>query len=58
MCLYDFNDIDGNAGLALLRFRMELQSDPYGALANWDSSDSDPCQWTGIGCVDGEVRIV
>lgn len=42
-------------GLALLEFRSRVKSDPYGALENWRPSDSNPCKWTGVGCVDDKV---
>eukprot|EP00268_Persea_americana_P033210 TRINITY_DN32944_c0_g2_i3.p1 TRINITY_DN32944_c0_g2~~TRINITY_DN32944_c0_g2_i3.p1 ORF type:complete len:693 (+),score=153.99 TRINITY_DN32944_c0_g2_i3:250-2328(+) len=43
-------------GLALLEFRMRVDSDPFGALEDWNFNDGDPCQWTGVGCMDGEVH--
>ncbi|XP_042450041.1 protein MALE DISCOVERER 2-like [Zingiber officinale] len=42
-------------GLALLEFRSRVESDPFGALENWRPSDSIPCKWTGVGCVDDKV---
>ncbi|WOK91497.1 protein MALE DISCOVERER 2 [Canna indica] len=42
-------------GLALLEFRSRVESDPYGALKNWNTSGSSPCNWTGVRCVDGNV---
>ncbi|WOL20589.1 protein MALE DISCOVERER 2 [Canna indica] len=42
-------------GLALLEFRSRVESDPYGALENWDVRDGDPCNWNGVHCVDGKV---
>ncbi|RZS24053.1 hypothetical protein BHM03_00057077 [Ensete ventricosum] len=42
-------------GLALLEFRSRLESDPFGALQNWNPSDDNPCKWTGVRCVDGKV---
>ncbi|KAM1595208.1 hypothetical protein PS2_001492 [Malus domestica] len=44
-------------GLALLRFRERVESDPFGALANWNDEDGevDPCSWFGVECSDGKV---
>lgn len=44
------------AGFALLKFRDKVDLDPYGALANWNTDDDDPCEWLGVHCVDGEVQ--
>ncbi|XP_022720392.1 protein MALE DISCOVERER 2-like isoform X2 [Durio zibethinus] len=45
-------------GLALLEFRANIDSDPYGAFANWNSNDSTPCMWLGVLCVDGKVQML
>ncbi|CAL0334726.1 unnamed protein product [Lupinus luteus] len=45
-------------GLALLEFRARITSDPYVALANWNSNDCDPCKWFGVHCVDGNVQML
>ncbi|XWS15845.1 hypothetical protein CRYUN_Cryun34aG0036600 [Craigia yunnanensis] len=45
-------------GLALLEFRARIDSDPYGAFANWNSSDSTPCLWLGVHCVNGKVQML
>ncbi|XP_042520036.1 protein MALE DISCOVERER 2-like isoform X2 [Macadamia integrifolia] len=45
-------------GLALLEFRAGVDSDPFGAFANWNPSDSDPCKWSGVHCVDGNVKML
>ncbi|PKU71079.1 receptor-like protein kinase HSL1 [Dendrobium catenatum] len=36
-------------GLDLIQAKLGLE-DPNNALANWNSSDSTPCKWTGITC--------
>ncbi|KAI4332546.1 hypothetical protein L6164_017446 [Bauhinia variegata] len=51
---YSLND----EGLALLEFQGRINSDPYGALSNWNPSDSDPCNWWGVKCVDGNVQML
>ncbi|KAF2319150.1 hypothetical protein GH714_013590 [Hevea brasiliensis] len=47
-------------GLALLKFRERIVSDPYGALKNWKDEDGvvDPCPWFGVECSDGKVVIL
>ncbi|XP_039117436.1 LOW QUALITY PROTEIN: protein MALE DISCOVERER 2-like [Dioscorea cayenensis subsp. rotundata] len=45
-------------GLALLEFRSRVDIDPHGALENWDARDSDPCNWTGVYCVNGVVEML
>ncbi|KAE9594514.1 hypothetical protein Lal_00001311 [Lupinus albus] len=45
-------------GLALLEFRARITSDPYVALANWNTNDCDPCKWFGVHCVDGKVKLL
>ncbi|KAJ4977447.1 hypothetical protein NE237_002553 [Protea cynaroides] len=45
-------------GLALLEFCARVDSDPFGAFANWIPSDNDPCMWTGVHCVDGKVQML
>ncbi|XP_077252228.1 leucine-rich repeat protein kinase family protein isoform X2 [Tasmannia lanceolata] len=45
-------------GLALLEFRARVETDPYGALSNWNPDDTDPCMWSGVNCVDGEVEML
>ncbi|XP_022753889.1 inactive receptor-like serine/threonine-protein kinase At2g40270 [Durio zibethinus] len=44
-------------GLALLRLRDRVVSDPFGALSNWKENDGeiDPCSWFGVECSDGKV---
>lgn len=44
-------------GLALLRFRERVESDPFGALLNWKDGDGveNPCTWFGVGCFNGNV---
>ncbi|CAM8967327.1 unnamed protein product [Rhodiola kirilowii] len=44
-------------GLALMRFRERVVSDPLGGLINWEEriGEDDPCSWFGVGCVDGKV---
>ncbi|PKA64457.1 putative LRR receptor-like serine/threonine-protein kinase MRH1 [Apostasia shenzhenica] len=43
-------------GLALLKFRSRVDSDPRGVLRNWNPHGNDPCNWTGVLCVDGKVE--
>ncbi|KAG5561906.1 hypothetical protein RHGRI_004823 [Rhododendron griersonianum] len=43
-------------GLALLEFRARVDYDPYGAFANWNRIDNDPCLWSGVYCVNGKVE--
>ncbi|XP_044509663.1 probable inactive receptor-like protein kinase At3g56050 isoform X2 [Mangifera indica] len=57
LCLcWSLND----EGLALLRLRERVVSDPFDALKNWKSSDTenDPCSWFGVGCYEGKVVIL
>ncbi|KAF3971451.1 hypothetical protein ACB098_05G104100 [Castanea mollissima] len=45
-------------GSALLEFRATIEYDPYGALANWNADDPDPCLWLGVCCINGEVQVL
>ncbi|XP_061997652.1 probable inactive receptor-like protein kinase At3g56050 isoform X2 [Rosa rugosa] len=47
-------------GLALLRFRERVVSDPFGALSNWNDEDgeTDPCSWFGVECSNGKVVVL
>ncbi|XVF05783.1 hypothetical protein REPUB_Repub05bG0202200 [Reevesia pubescens] len=47
-------------GLALLRFRERVVSDPFGALSNWKENygEIDPCSWFGVECSDGKVVLL
>ncbi|CAL1400922.1 unnamed protein product [Linum trigynum] len=45
-------------GLVLFKFRARVRYDPYGALANWNLKDGDPCMWSGVHCVAGKVHIL
>ncbi|KAH7853268.1 hypothetical protein Vadar_000723 [Vaccinium darrowii] len=47
-------------GLALLKFRERVVSDPFGALSNWNIEDGviDPCSWFGVECSDGKVVVL
>ena len=49
-----------DAGLALLRFRDRVVSDPFGALSDWNDNEGvvDPCSWFGVECSDGKVIIL
>ncbi|KAJ8499759.1 hypothetical protein OPV22_010311 [Ensete ventricosum] len=44
-------------GRALLALKGKVEVDPYGALANWDEEDDDPCAWCGVECTD-DGRVV
>ena len=48
--------------MALLRFRVRVVSDPFGALSNWNDDDDDgvidPCSWFGIKCSAGNVVVL
>lgn len=48
----------GNSGSTLLGFRARVETDPYGAFANWNDNDNNPCMWFGVHCVDGEVQML
>lgn len=49
-------------GLALLKFRDGIDSDPFGFLSGWnndgEAADLDPCSWFGVECSDGKVVIL
>ncbi|XP_071729857.1 protein MALE DISCOVERER 2-like isoform X2 [Rutidosis leptorrhynchoides] len=45
-------------GLALLDFRVGVSHDPRGAFASWNPDDSDPCSWSFVHCVDGNVHML
>ncbi|XP_057986176.1 protein MALE DISCOVERER 2 isoform X1 [Hevea brasiliensis] len=45
-------------GLILLEFRARVSSDPFGAFANWNCNDNNPCLWSGVHCVAGKVQIL
>ncbi|XP_075502631.1 putative inactive receptor-like protein kinase At3g56050 [Primulina tabacum] len=44
-------------GVALLRFKENVMSDPFGALSNWidEVGIDSPCSWFGVGCSEGYV---
>ncbi|PSS29055.1 Protein MALE DISCOVERER 2 like [Actinidia chinensis var. chinensis] len=45
-------------GSVLLEFRAGVDLDPHGVFANWNPIDNDPCGWSGVHCVDGEVQML
>ncbi|XP_042509997.1 probable inactive receptor-like protein kinase At3g56050 [Macadamia integrifolia] len=64
MCLFNHNwelCLSLNEeGLALLRFREGVVTDPFGALSNWNDDDglNDPCSWFGVECSEGKVVVL
>nr|XP_010906986.1 receptor protein kinase-like protein ZAR1 [Elaeis guineensis] len=42
-------------GFALLSFKASIREDPEGSLRDWNSSDPNPCSWSGIICREGVV---
>lgn len=57
-CHYSLLKMETNVGLALLEFRAGVDSDPYGAFANWNPNDCDPCLWSGVQCVNDQVQML
>lgn len=47
-------------GVALLKFKERVVSDPYGALSNWryEKGVETPCSWVGVGCSEGYVVVL
>ncbi|XP_023737099.1 protein MALE DISCOVERER 2 [Lactuca sativa] len=45
-------------GLALLDFKARVSHDPYGAFASWNVDDNDPCSWSYVQCVFGNVHTL
>ncbi|KAG6573312.1 protein MALE DISCOVERER 2 [Cucurbita pepo subsp. pepo] len=45
-------------GLALLAFRSQVTYDPHDALDDWNPNENDPCRWSRIHCVGGEVHTL
>lgn len=46
------------AGLALLKFKETVTSDPFNALSSWryvDDGDLDCCSWFGVECFGGKL---
>ncbi|XVE79844.1 hypothetical protein DITRI_Ditri14bG0089400 [Diplodiscus trichospermus] len=52
-----FSSFSNSEGLALLRLRERVVSDPFGALSKWKENDGDidPCSWFGVECSKGKV---
>nr|XP_017233188.1 PREDICTED: protein MALE DISCOVERER 1-like [Daucus carota subsp. sativus] len=45
-------------GLVLLAFRAAVEMDPQGAFRDWNPDDCNPCMWSGVHCVDGQVQML
>ncbi|XP_073306399.1 probable inactive receptor-like protein kinase At3g56050 isoform X2 [Primulina huaijiensis] len=47
-------------GVALLKFKEKVVTDPYGALSNWryEKGVETPCSWVGVGCSEGYVVVL
>ncbi|KAJ0016668.1 hypothetical protein Pint_10382 [Pistacia integerrima] len=45
-------------GLALWEFRARVNWDPYGAFANWNQNDRNPCLWSGVHCLNDKVTML
>ncbi|KAI7746994.1 hypothetical protein M8C21_016302 [Ambrosia artemisiifolia] len=45
-------------GLALLEVRAGVSHDPFGAFTSWNPSDYNPCSWSSVHCVDGNVHVL
>lgn len=43
-------------GLALLAFRAQVTSEFNDALDDWNPNEIDPCGWSGVHCLRGEVH--
>ncbi|XP_018681081.2 inactive receptor-like serine/threonine-protein kinase At2g40270 isoform X2 [Musa acuminata AAA Group] len=55
---WQLSDSLNGEGRALLALKGKVEVDPYGALANWDEEDDDPCSWCGVECTDGGRVVV
>lgn len=47
--------IDYCAVHALNSFKQSIFEDPLLVLSNWNSFDSDPCNWFGVTCSGNQV---
>lgn len=43
---------------ALLAFKKAIYDDPLAKLSDWNSSDADPCWWSGVWCSPEDSRVV
>jgi hypothetical protein len=43
---------------ALLAFKKAIYGDTLAALSDWNSSDMDPCWWSGVTCSELDNRVV
>eukprot|EP00258_Populus_trichocarpa_P047485 XP_024463504.1 inactive receptor-like serine/threonine-protein kinase At2g40270 isoform X4 [Populus trichocarpa] len=61
LCFSLNDEDDDDAGMALLKLREGIVSDPYGALKSWkmDFGVINPCSWFGVECsYDGKVVVL
>ncbi|XP_022638782.1 probable LRR receptor-like serine/threonine-protein kinase At1g63430 [Vigna radiata var. radiata] len=47
-----------NEVLALRRFKEAVYEDPHKALSNWNTLESDPCDWNGVSCTATRDHVI
>ena len=53
-----FDLLSGFLGLALREFRFRVDVDPFEVFKSWNPKDEDPCKWSGVHCIDGDVAML
>ncbi|KAJ1411828.1 Serine-threonine/tyrosine-protein kinase, catalytic domain [Sesbania bispinosa] len=47
-----------NEVLALTTFKEAVYEDPHHVLSNWNTLESDPCDWNGVSCTDTRDHVI
>ncbi|XP_028767406.1 probable LRR receptor-like serine/threonine-protein kinase At1g63430 [Neltuma alba] len=50
--------VPSNEVWALTTFKEAVYEDPYLVLSNWNTLDSDPCEWFGVSCTKDRDHII
>ncbi|TKY70937.1 LRR receptor serine/threonine-protein kinase [Spatholobus suberectus] len=50
--------VPSNEVWALRSFKEAVYEDPYHVLSNWDTVESDPCNWFGVSCTMSRDHVI
>ncbi|CAI8619410.1 unnamed protein product [Vicia faba] len=50
--------VASNEVLALKTFKEAVYEDPHKVLSNWNTLDSDPCDWNGVSCTGTRDHVI